>query len=36
MILSDDDIEAMLGWMRAYRPADANKWMDEKRRKDLR
>jgi uncharacterized protein (TIGR00730 family) len=31
-----DDIEAMLGWMRAYRPADANKWMDEKRRKDLR
>jgi len=31
-----DDIEALLGWMRAYRPADANKWMDEKRRKDLR
>jgi len=31
-----DDIETMLGWMRAYRPADANKWMDEKRRKDLR
>ncbi|GAB3367823.1 TIGR00730 family Rossman fold protein [Lysobacter rhizosphaerae] len=31
-----DDIEALLDWMRAYRPADANKWMDEKRRKDLR
>jgi uncharacterized protein (TIGR00730 family) len=31
-----DDIEAMLGWMRDYRPADATKWMDEKRRKDLR
>jgi uncharacterized protein (TIGR00730 family) len=31
-----EDIEAMLGWMREYRPADATKWMDEKRRKDLR
>jgi uncharacterized protein (TIGR00730 family) len=31
-----DDIEAMLGWMRSYEPAHAAKWMDEKRRKDLR
>jgi uncharacterized protein (TIGR00730 family) len=31
-----DDIGAMVEWMRAYRPADANKWMDEKRRKELR
>ncbi|MFC5569224.1 TIGR00730 family Rossman fold protein [Lysobacter yangpyeongensis] len=31
-----DDIGAMVEWMRAYRPADANKWMDEKRRKQLR
>jgi uncharacterized protein (TIGR00730 family) len=31
-----DDIESMIGWMRAYRPADATKWMDEKRRKELR
>ena len=31
-----DDIEAMIAWMRAYRPADAAKWMDEKRRKELR
>ena len=31
-----DDIATMIEWMRAYRPADANKWMDEKRRKQLR
>ncbi|QNP42023.1 LOG family protein [Lysobacter solisilvae (ex Woo and Kim 2020)] len=31
-----DDITSMIEWMRAYRPADANKWMDEKRRKQLR
>jgi hypothetical protein len=31
-----DDIEAMLGWMRDYEPAHATKWMDEKRRKELR
>jgi len=31
-----DDLEALLAWMRAYEPAHANKWLDEKRRKDLR
>ncbi|NUO75809.1 MAG: TIGR00730 family Rossman fold protein [Lysobacter sp.] len=31
-----DDLEAMLDWMRAYRPAEASKWMDEKRRNALR
>ena len=31
-----DDLEALLQWMRDYAPAHANKWLDEKRRKDLR
>ncbi|WP_133500011.1 TIGR00730 family Rossman fold protein [Cognatilysobacter terrigena] len=31
-----DDIDAMLAWMRAYRPAQADKWMDEKRRREIR
>jgi uncharacterized protein (TIGR00730 family) len=31
-----DDLDAMFGWMRAYSPAQADKWMDEKRRKSLR
>ncbi|MGJ4730182.1 TIGR00730 family Rossman fold protein [Luteimonas sp. SDU101] len=31
-----DDIDAMLGWMRDYSPASANKWLDEKHRKSLR
>ncbi|MBA3929452.1 MAG: TIGR00730 family Rossman fold protein [Xanthomonas sp.] len=31
-----DDIDAMVDWMRAYSPAQADKWMDEKRRKSLR
>ncbi|KRA20610.1 MULTISPECIES: TIGR00730 family Rossman fold protein [unclassified Lysobacter] len=31
-----DDLDAMLTWMRAYRPAEASKWMDEKRRNALR
>jgi uncharacterized protein (TIGR00730 family) len=31
-----DDLDALLAWMRAYRPAQANKWLDEKRRKELR
>ena len=31
-----DDIDAMVAWMRAYSPAQADKWMDEKRRKSLR
>jgi hypothetical protein len=31
-----DDIDSMLAWMRTYRPANAAKWIDEKRRKELR
>jgi uncharacterized protein (TIGR00730 family) len=31
-----DDLDAMLAWMSAYRPAQADKWMDEKRRKAMR
>jgi len=31
-----DDIDALVSWMRAYRPAEASKWMDEKRRSALR
>ncbi|MGQ4584194.1 TIGR00730 family Rossman fold protein [Lysobacter sp. F60174L2] len=31
-----DDIGAMLGWMKSYQPAHADKWLDEKRRSDLR
>jgi uncharacterized protein (TIGR00730 family) len=31
-----DDIETMLRWMHGYEPASASKWMDEKRRKQLR
>ena len=31
-----DDIEAMLSWMKSYQPAHAEKWLDEKRRSDLR
>ncbi len=31
-----DDLDAMIGWMRAYTPAKADKWLDEKRRKSLR
>lgn len=31
-----DDLDAMLAWMRAYQPAQADKWMDEKRRKAMR
>ena len=27
-----DDLDAMVAWMRAYTPAQADKWMDEKRR----
>jgi uncharacterized protein (TIGR00730 family) len=30
------DIDAMLDWMRAYQPAQASKWIDEKRRNALR
>ena len=31
-----DDIGAMLDWMRGYQPAQASKWIDEKRRSALR
>lgn len=31
-----DDIPAMLAWMRDYSPAQADKWIDGKRRKSLR
>ena len=31
-----DDIDAMLGWMTSYQPAHADKWLDEKRRSELR
>ena len=31
-----DDLDAMVAWMSAYTPAQADKWMDEKRRKSLR
>ncbi|HEY4529120.1 MAG TPA: TIGR00730 family Rossman fold protein [Luteimonas sp.] len=30
------DIDAMLAWMQAYRPAEASKWLDEKRTRELR
>ena len=31
-----DDLDAMLAWLNAYTPAQADKWMDEKRRGALR
>jgi uncharacterized protein (TIGR00730 family) len=31
-----DDAAAMLDWMRAYEPAQADKWLDEKHRRELR
>ncbi len=31
-----DDIDAMLAWMRGYVPAQADKWLDGKRRGELR
>ena len=31
-----DDIDALFAWMRDYRPAQADKWLDEKRRGELR
>ncbi|MEG3191453.1 TIGR00730 family Rossman fold protein [Lysobacter sp. D1-1-M9] len=31
-----EDIDALLAWMRNYAPVRADKWLDEKRRKDLR
>ncbi len=31
-----DDIDALFEWMKGYTPTQADKWLDEKRRKDLR
>jgi len=31
-----DDAIAMLDWMRAYHPGESDKWMDEKRRREMR
>ncbi|TWI03724.1 hypothetical protein IP90_01539 [Luteimonas cucumeris] len=31
-----DDMDALFSWLRAYEPAQASKWMDEKRRRELR
>jgi len=31
-----EDLGALFAWMRDYTPARADKWLDEKRRKDLR
>ena len=31
-----DDLDTLFAWMREYEPAHAAKWIDEKRRKDLR
>jgi hypothetical protein len=31
-----EDAVAMLDWMRAYRPGQSDKWMDEKRRREMR
>lgn len=31
-----DDIDAMFDWMRGYQPAQASKWLDEKRSRELR
>jgi uncharacterized protein (TIGR00730 family) len=31
-----DDIDSLMAWMRAYEPAQASKWIDEKRRAALR
>ncbi len=31
-----EDIEALFAWMRDYMPAQADKWLDEKKRRELR
>ncbi|QSX77398.1 LOG family protein [Agrilutibacter solisilvae] len=31
-----EDIDALVAWMRGYQPANADKWLDAKRRGDLR
>ena len=31
-----EEIDALFAWLREYEPAHANKWLDDKRRKDLR
>jgi hypothetical protein len=31
-----DDIDALFAWLRGYQPAQASKWLDAKRRNELR
>ena len=31
-----EELDALFAWLRAYRPAQASKWLDEKRRSQLR
>ena len=31
-----EDLDTLFHWLRHYRPAQADKWLDEKRRRDLR
>ncbi len=31
-----EDIDSLMDWLRAYVPVHADKWLDEKRRKDMR
>jgi predicted Rossmann-fold nucleotide-binding protein len=31
-----EDIDTLFAWMRGYTPAQADKWLDEKRRRELR
>jgi uncharacterized protein (TIGR00730 family) len=31
-----EDLDSLFAWLREYEPAHASKWLDEKRRKDLR
>jgi hypothetical protein len=31
-----DDLDGLFAWLRDYAPARANKWLDEKRRSQLR
>jgi uncharacterized protein (TIGR00730 family) len=31
-----DEVDALFAWMRAYQPVHADKWLDGKRRKELR
>lgn len=31
-----EDVDGLFAWMHRYKPADADKWLDEKRRRELR